>query len=360
MTSLLVSLLPEFPVPIAVSVPLDWRVAGFSLLLTLIASLLAGLAPALHASRSDVVTALKDDVDGASERLWLRHSFVIAQVAFSVLLIVMAGMLVRALEEMRDADRGYDARYVDAAMIYLSTGGYAEGSGATFIRDLMARVRALPGVEVATIADRAPGAGGLSLGGVSVPGVAPPPGMRFFYPNWQIVDSGYFETLSIPLLEGRDFGADDTSGERVVMLGRRAAEQYRPGESGVGRLIEVQTTPSPGAKASKAIQMRVVGVVGDLSDAGPAELYVPLGQHYWPALTILARGTGERRLAEDLRGAILTMDPKLPILAAQTLEGLHNGPAETQLRLAATVAASVGLVGCCLPRWASTELPRTR
>src|SRR5688572_28055097 len=69
MTSMLVSLVPEFPVPFAVSVPLDWRVAGFSLLLTLAASLLAGLAPALHASRSDVVTALKDDVDGASERL---------------------------------------------------------------------------------------------------------------------------------------------------------------------------------------------------------------------------------------------------------------------------------------------------
>src|SRR5688572_28340631 len=348
MTSMLVSLLPEFPVPFAVSVPLDWRVAGFSLLLTLAASLLAGLAPALHASRSDVVTALKDDVDGASERLWLRHAFVVAQVAFSILLVVTAGMLVRALEEMRDSDQGFDSRGVDVAMIDLSIAGYTEGTGAPVIRDLMARVRSLPGVQVATIADRAPGGGGLMLGGVSVPGVPPPPGMRFFNPNWMIVDAGYFDALRIPVLEGRDFNETDAGGERVVILGRRAAEQYWPGESGIGRLIEVQTAPSTTAKAPAAVHMRVVGVVGDLSDGGPPELYVPLPQHYFPALTILARSTSDRRLADDLRTAIHSMDPKLPILAAQTLESMRNGPVHLQLRLAATVAASVGFVGLLL------------
>ena len=348
MTSMLVSLLPEFPVPLAVSVPLDWRVAGFSLLLTLAASLLAGLAPALHASRSDVVTALKDDVDGASERLWLRHGFVVAQVAFSILLVVTAGMLVRALEEMKNADQGFDARGVDVAMIDLSTAGYTEGTGAPFIRDLMARVRSLPGVQVATIADRAPGGGGLMLGGLSVPGVPPPPGMRFFYPNWMLVDAGYFDTLRVPILEGRDFSATDAGGERVVILGRRAAGQYWPGESGIGRLIEVQMAPSTTAKAPATVQMRVVGVVGDLSDAGPPELYVPLPQHYFPALTILARSASDRRLEDALRTAIHSMDPKLPILAAQTLESMSHGPVQLQLRLASTVAASVGAVGLLL------------
>src|SRR5687767_2108615 len=249
---------------------------------------------------------------------------------------------------MKDSDQGFDSRGVDVAMIDLSIAGYTEGTGAPFIRDLMARVRSLPGVQVATIADRAPGGGGLMLGGVSVPGVPPPPGMRFFYPNWMLVDAGYFVTMRVPILEGRDFSATDAGGERVVILGRRAAEQYWPGESGIGRLIEVQTDPSTTAKAPATVQMRVVGVVGDLSDAGPPELYVPLPQHYWPTLTILARGTGERRLAEELRKAVQMMDPKVPVLAAQTLESLRNGPVETQLRLAATVAASVGFVGLLL------------
>jgi putative ABC transport system permease protein len=349
MTSALVSLLPEFPVPIALSVPLDWRVAGFSLVLTLLASLLAGLAPALHASRSDVVTALKDDVDGASERLWLRHGFVVVQVAFSILLVVTAGMLVRALEEMKNADEGFDVRGVDVAMIDLSIGGYTEGTGAPFLRNLMDRVRALPAVEIATIADRAPGAGGLTLGGLSIPGVTPPPGMRFFYPNWMLVDSGYFATLRIPLLEGRDFtAADSRNGEPVVILSRRAAEQFWPGENAVGRIVEVHGNPSPSVRTPAVIQMRVVGVVGNLSTVGPLELYVPLQQRYWPSLAILARSNSERRLAEDLRMAVKAMDPKLPVLAAQTLESMRNGPVHVQLRLAATVAASVGFVGLLL------------
>jgi hypothetical protein len=257
-------------------------------------------------------------------------------------------MLVRALEEMKNADQGFDARGVDVAMIDLSTAGYTEGTGAPFIRDLMARVRSLPGVQVATIADRAPGGGGLMLGGVSVPGVPPPPEMRFFYPSWMLVDAGYFDTLRVPILEGRDFSATDAGGERVVILGRRAAEQYWPGESGIGRLIEVQTAPSTTVKAPAAVQMRVVGVVGDLSDAGPPELYVPLPQHYFPTLTILARSTSDRRLADDLRTAIHSMDPNLPVLAAQTLESMSDGPVQLQLRVASTVAGSVGLVGLLL------------
>jgi hypothetical protein len=212
----------------------------------------------------------------------------------------------------------------------------------------MARVRSLPDVQVATIADRAPGGGGLMLGGVSVPGVPPPPGMRFFYPNWMLVDAGYFDTLRIPMLEGRDFSVSDAGGERVVILGRRAAQQYWPGESAIGRLIDVQTAPSTRVKASPPVQMRVVGVVGDLSDAGPPELYVPLTQHYFPSLTILARSTNTRRLDDALRTVIHSMDPKLPILAAQTLESMSYGPVQVQLRVASTVAASVGAVGLLL------------
>jgi hypothetical protein len=258
-------------------------------------------------------------------------------------------MLVRALEDMKNADQAFDAQDVDVAMIDLASAGYTEGTGAPFIQDLMARVRALPGVEVATIADRAPGAGGLTLGGVSVPGVPPPPGMRFFYPNVRMIDSGYFATLRVPIVEGRDFAvADGRGGEPVVILGRRAVEQFWPGESGIGRIIEMHGAGSSAVKAPPVVQMRVVGVVGDLSDVGPPEIYVPLRQRYWPTLTILARRNSDRPLTDDLRQAVNAMDPKLPILAAQTLASMRSGPVQLQLRLAATVAASVGFVGLLL------------
>ncbi len=184
LTSLLVSLLPAFPVPVSLSVPLDQRVVAFSLAVSFVAAAIAGLAPALRASRSDVVSALKDDVSATPERLWLRHSFVVAQVAFSLLLVIAAGLFVRALENRRSLDDALDPTGIDTVSIDLSMAGYTEATGQQFSSSLIERVRALPGVVSATIADRAPGAGAMMLGGVSVPGVSPPPGSAYFALKW--------------------------------------------------------------------------------------------------------------------------------------------------------------------------------
>jgi putative ABC transport system permease protein len=368
LTSLLVARLPEFAIPIAVSVPLDWRVAAFALALTFAAALLAGLAPAVHASRDDVVSALKDETPGSSERLWLRHGFVVAQVAGSLLLVVLTGVLMSALGNLQSPDRGFDAVGVDAVSIDLSMARYTETTGAPFVRDLLARVRAMPGVQLATIADRPPGAGGLTLGGVSVPGVAPPSGGQFHYLNWTLVESDYFRMLAVPLLEGREFtDADRQGAEPVVILGRQAAESFWPGESAIGRSILVhrgvpqagggseavrgpalQSTNPAAATASAAVPLRVVGVVEDVGPAGAPDMYVPLQQRYWSVMTILARRDGARELAADLRALVSSLNPELPVLAAGALENLHTGPVETQLRVAAAVAGSVGVVGLIL------------
>jgi predicted permease len=347
MTSLLVSLLPAFPVPIDLSVPLDYRVVSFSLSLSFVAALLAGLAPALHASKSDVVSALKDDVHGTPERLWLRHGFVVAQVAFSLLLVVTAGLFVRALGNVRSVDRGFDPNAVDAASIDLSNAGYTQATGAQFARELLERVRWLPGVASATLVDRAPGSGAMVMA-VSVPGVTPPPGTNYFGLNWTIADTSYFRTLRIPIREGRDFTDSDSSGtEPVVILGRRAVERFWPGRSGVGQFI-IAHTSGPGATKAPSVRMRVIGVVNDVSQSGPPEMYVPLQQRYWSTLTILVRRDPERSATGNLRDLVSSMDPNLPLLSAQALESLSSGPVETQLRLAATVAGTVGLVGLLL------------
>ena len=175
-TRLLYLSLPQFGMPVNISAPLDGRVVIFALVLSFIAALLSGIAPALHASKSDVVTALKDDVQGPSDRLRMRNAFVVAQVAFSILLVVTAGLLVRAFDNAVSVKQGFDSRGVEMASLDLTMGGYTEATGRDVIRRLRDRLKAIPGVEQASIADRAPGPSGRSFGEIAVAGTTAPQG----------------------------------------------------------------------------------------------------------------------------------------------------------------------------------------
>ena len=352
LVSALLALVPVLPLPVNVSVPLDGRVVAFSLALALLSAVLSGLTPALQASKTDVVTALKDNAQGPRDRVRLRNAFVVAQVAFSTLLIVMAALFARGLDRAVSFDRGFDADRVDAASIDLSMAGYTDASGPPFARQLIERVRALPGVESATLTSRLPGPGSMSFGGVTVPGVAPPNGAPFFSLNWTMIESGYFSTLRIPLVAGRDFGPGDREGtEPVAIVGEGAARRLWPGTDAVGRSMVI-TTNNPDGGAPLQTPHRVIGVARDVT-AGPRSetplaLYVPLYQRYFPEMTILVRTAGDESAAARLQLLIGASDPNLPVLHADRLERELSGPAEVQLRIIAAVAGSAGAVGLLL------------
>lgn len=347
-TSLLVGLLPSFPQQVNLATPLDARVALFSIGLALIASVLSGLAPALHASRADVASVLKDDVQGPSDRLRLRSAFVVAQVAFSVLLVVTAATLIRAFDaEVTRQSGGFDSQDVDIAMVDLTMAGHTDATGPAAARALVDRVRGLPRVTSVTLASQVPGPGGMSFGAVTVPGVAPPRGQTSFMMNWTLVEPEYFETLRIPLLAGRDFTAADRAGsEPVAILGASVASRFWPDASAIGQTFFVD------AGSASQRELRVIGVVQDVSfsrqGVSPNNLYVPLQQQHVAAVAMLVRRSPGPTVAGDLRAAIKAVEPDLPVLTAQTLASQQNGPAETQLRIAATVAGSVGIVGLLL------------
>ena len=352
LTSLLVSLLPAFPVPVNVSVPLDGRVVAFSLVISFVAALLCGLAPALHASKADVVSALKDDAPVPTDRLRLRNAFVVAQVAFSVVLVITAAILVRDVDRVTSVDRGFDSRQVDVASVNLSMAGYTATTGSAFARQLIERVRAIPGVEAASLSDRQPDPGSMVMGGLTVDGVSPPQGQPYFYPNWNVVDSQYFATLRIPLLAGRDFtDADRAGSQSVAIIGESAAKRFFPGKSALGQVVHVHAG-NPNAPGSPSSALVIVGVARDIRfdpNLTPRlNLYVPMQQKYVSGITILARTTGPTSVADDIRALVTSMNPSLPVLVAQTLDSLGRGPVETQLRVAATVAGSVGLIGLLL------------
>jgi predicted permease len=357
MTALVVSLLPSLPFPVSVSLASDPRVIALTIGLSLVAALLSGLAPALQASKADPVTAMKDDAQGPSRRAWLRHAFVVAQVAFSIVLVVTAGLFVRALERAGSINPGFDARGVELASIDLGIANYTDAARVRFARDAIARVRQAPDIQSATIARVLPG-GFETMGiGVTVPG-APPDWVQQFEPDWNIVEPGYFSTLRIPLLAGRDFtGGDREDTQPVAIVGEAAAKFFWPGKDPIGQQILQHVGGQNGLPADAKRALTVIGVARDIKSSTLIDglalscIYLPLQQQaasgMTSELTIVARATHGQRLADRLRTAVASIDPNVLIVRAQTLDE-HISLGRVPQRIAASVSGSLGLVGLLL------------
>ena len=352
MASAVVAMLPTLPVPIDMSLPVDRAVIALTFAVSLAASLLSGLAPALQASRSELVASLKSESPAAPQRLRLRNAFVVGQVAFSMMLVVATALFVRALQRAADVDPGFDSRGVELASLDLSLGGYGGDAGRAFARQLVERVREMPGAQSAALAAMVPlGGAGLGLGGLAVPGWTPPSGSRFADSDWNVVTPGYFSMMRMRLTAGRDFtDADDARAASVVIVNETAARRWWGTIDVVGKTLEQQDGTA--AQPDRVRALTVVGVAADskyrsLDEAPRTFVYVPLAQQFVPRVTIVARSTNGQRLAADLRRLIASMNPNLPIVESQTLEDFASLGLLPQ-RIAASVAGSLGIVGLLL------------
>jgi putative ABC transport system permease protein len=231
----------------------------------------------------------------------------------------------------------------------------------------------MPAVENATVSEFLPGRGGADVL-VSVPGVAPPDGQTYFTATWSAVDSSYFATLRLPLVAGRAFNDADRAGTQpVVILCETAARQFWPGQDPIGQSIARHDLRPNGEDVVTALQ--VVGVVHDVIPppgtagtvtrlrsvspgadrpppvvvANPSTLmmYVPFQQRYTPRFTLLARSATRQRLGPEIRLVLRSVDASLPMSTPQPLDS-QTGPVQLQLRIAASVAGGVGLVGLLL------------
>jgi macrolide transport system ATP-binding/permease protein len=346
MTTLLLALLPSLPVQVGISMSLDAKGIAYTFGLSLIAAILSGLAPALQASKGDVVTALKADAQGGRERQRLRNAFVVAQVALSIVLVISAALFVRALRRADTIDAGFDPHGVELASLDLSLGGYTEETGPLFARELATRVRALPGVENATVAAMLPLAmGGLGLGGLSLPGTDPR--QSSIDADWNVVEPRFFTTLRTPILRGRDFDdTDRAQSQPVAIVNETLARRAWPGQDAIGKVLVQQID------ADSSRNLTIVGVARDakyrtLGEAPRNYIYVPLQQQYLPRLTIVARATYGQRLAGDLRALLASMSPNLPIVTSHTLEE-SAAVALLPQRVAAAASGILGIVGLLL------------
>jgi len=350
-TGLMAALNPPTPPPFVFTfdLALDQRVLAFSLLLTLGTGLIFGLGPALRTTRPDLVPALKDESMGGRRRSRLRGMLVAGQVAMTVLLLVAAGLFLRALVSARGIDPGFNPDGVTTMTLNLDLHGYDEQAGKRFFRELRAELAATPGVETSSVAAILP-LGlpvNIGFGGVNVEGFEPPTDERAWDAGVNIVSAAYFDTLQIPLLRGRDFDERDVDGApRVAIVNEAMASHFWPAGDAVGQTFLT-------GSFEQGTEWQVIGVARDskyssLSAATPFFTYVHVDQSYRPtmALQVKARDASSPPLA-GIRAAVTRIDPDLPFLEVIALREYVEIGFLPQ-RIAGSVAGILGVVGLLL------------
>jgi putative ABC transport system permease protein len=308
----------------AVSI-LDTRVLAFAVLAALISGIVSSLGPAFRSSRVDLISTMKGEAPASNvgiRRVSLQGLFVTVQVSASVLLLVGAGLLGRTLWGIAHIPLGFDPAHILAASTDPIRQGYDKAAGEALLAPLLDSLRAQPGVQSAALGAGLPFDGGMytyvTFEGRK-PGKDEGNAMRLLRAS-----PGYFSTLGIPLLRGRDFQSSDVpNAPGVAIINEAAALRHWPGEEAIGKHI--------GNVGPHDQTLEIVGVVGNVavpSDGGFSArptFYLPLAQGYlmfpWePDINLIARGTGEPgALVPALREAIKRVNPALPVFHVQTM-----------------------------------------
>jgi predicted permease len=335
-------LLPE-DIPRLQETRVDAVVLGFTLAISLAASLLFGVAPALEASRSSVQNTLREESrsSGGVRRRRLSSTVVAAEIALALVLLVAAGLLLRSFVRLQRVDLGFNPANLLTVRMSLPEGRYgAAAQVAAFYQELAERVRRQRGVTTAAVASHAPLAGGGFNISMSIEGrTQPAPGedtMVFL----RFVSPGFFPTLGVRITRGRDFARDDrANAPAVAIVNQTAVRRYWPDEDPIGQRFSLDDDRG---------LMEIVGVVADVKHFGLAqssepEVFVPLPQAtlmHWQwlerSMIVLARTSGEPEAAAGaIREAVWTVDDQLPLYNVRSME---------QLRAEATGDERVGLV----------------
>jgi predicted permease len=350
MTDAMTSFFPVIAYQIVLDVAPDTRALVFTIVISFLTGIIFGLAPAFEATKTDLVPVLKGEAThgGRARSFSLRNALVVAQVALSLVVLVCAALFVQSFRNAKSIDPGFATH--DAVLVSLNPGlfGYSKEQGRDFYRRLVERVRGMPGVEGAAFIDRMPlGDGSNSWGPVyPVEKGAPPPGegMDAFA---ETVGPGYFKTMRLPLVEGRDF--DDREREGItpesVIINETLARRLWPGESAVGKRMGL------GKNVEDALQ--VIGVARDSKirtlGEGPRNLmYVSVDQTYRGGMTLLVRTPGEGRgVIDGVRQAVKEIDPRMPLYQIMTIEQ-HLTWAFWAQNMAAALASAFGLLALAL------------
>jgi predicted permease len=342
---LLGSFLPSVSLPIDISGHMNGTVLAVAMLVAAVTAVLSGVMPALRASSLSPVSVLKEEslsASGGLKKSRLASTLVAAQVAFSLLLLACAGLFVRSLIKARQVNPGFDPHRVYLASLDLQPLGLSQAQGWELEHAVLERVRALPGVESATLADFSPLSFSIHSDGVQPEGYIARP-HESMDADRASVSPGYLATLRTPLVAGREFNSSDTAdSQQVVIVNQAFVDRYWPGQNALGKRTQVSGR-----------WYTVVGIAANakyrrlVSDAAPMA-FLPLAQRYQDQVMIHVRTAGSPEAMDAaVRQAVQQIDPNLPVFNTGTLEAsMQMG--NVFERIVATFAGAFGLLALFL------------
>jgi len=337
--------LPGRTLPLAINGSVDRRVMLATMLVSLVTALISGAMPALRASKLSPSAVLKDEAlntAGGLHKSRLTSGLVVAQIALSLLLLACAGLFVRSLEKAQKADPGFDSSHVLLVTFDLSPMGYSDKAGIEFDNQLLTRLKQLPGVESATLADFSPLSFTIHSDDILPEGYVPRPHENVEVDRG-IVGPDYLKTMRTPLLAGRDFSDQDRPESTPVAIVNQAfVDRYWSGQSAIGKHVKIAHG-----------MYTVIGVAGNgkyrrlTYETAPLVLN-SLGQRSQNEVTLHVRVRGEpRAMVNAVEQTIHSLNADLPLYGVTTLkENMQLGSVFE--RIAVAFAGSFGLLALLL------------
>jgi predicted permease len=343
MISFLLTFERLFEISIASDLRLDGRVVGFTLLLSLVTAILFGLAPALQASKPDLVRELKEGGTASGYRQSLgSNGLVVLQISLSAVLLVAAGLFVRDVQKIWAIDPGFKAENILLISFDLYALGYSESKALQFYKQLVEQVKAIPGVTSVSLALNVLPSFSEARAIVAREELG---GQEKIVVSINYVLSGYFQLMGIPLLQGRDFlPKDDQHGPRVVVINETAAQRFWPGQNPLGKRLKLHEDTS---------DYEVVGVTRDakykeLWEGPRPYLFFPCTQNYASQATLHVKTSLEcSSLTGAVRREVQKLDRDVPILEIRTLQD-HLRTQTSQPRMNALLSGLLGIVALIL------------
>lgn len=347
--SFLADFLPDGYLPVGLQVGVNGEVLAFTVALSILAALIFGLAPAWRSAKPNVLDSLKEGgrtSSSGAQHGRLRNALVVSEMVLALVLLVAAGLLVRSMKAIETASPGFNPNHVLLTALDLRSNGYTNGSSHAFYDELLRRLRAVPGVQSATMEQYVPlwfyGMGQTTVAKNGIENYTPSPTelLRF---DFNIVGPSYFSTMQIPVTSGREFTEQDReSAPPVVIVNQTLAHRYWPRQSAVGQHINVW-----GATRT------VIGVANDIKYHTMTEqpepfLYFPTLQEGETDTNVLIRTAGNpAAFLPQVREAVKSLNPAVMVLQAGSVSELLY-ISLFSYRTAAALAATLGILGLVL------------
>ena len=338
---------PPVDVPLLIDLHLDYRVVIFTAAISVATGLLFGLLPALQTTKTDLVSALKDEMRvGRLERSWLKDSLIVFQIALSLALLIGGGLMLRSLQRAQTVDLGFNPQNAIEMTFDLRLQGYDNSRGEKFQRTLLEGVRGLPGVTAAGVADMVPVDLHFSRSAVFIEGRTVERMAKVPRAMSNRVTPGYFGAMGTRLVKGRDFADEDNEkATRVAIVNETFAQRFWPGEDPIGKRFTLRRADEP--------MLEVIGVSENGKYAGLNEqpepfVYRALWQSYTGTSSLLVRSAiAPEKMIATVRDELYRLDPSLPISTSKTMAE-HMSLPLLPARVAAALLGSFGLLALAL------------